>query len=78
MHEKTQYQQLQPEERLTIASLHLQGSSIRATDRPDPARVPRNYLYGPRRTCQKSCVLRSIKKSQLMAEVKRSPNRMAN
>lgn len=30
------------------------------------------------RTCQKSCVLRSIKKSQLMAEVKRSPNIMAN
>ncbi|MDR5755232.1 helix-turn-helix domain-containing protein, partial [Caballeronia sp. LZ024] len=33
MHERTPYQQLQPEERLTIASLHLQGSSIRAMAR---------------------------------------------
>src|SRR5471032_2662664 len=30
---KTSYQQLQPEERLTIASLHLQGSSMRAMAR---------------------------------------------
>ncbi|OTP66211.1 Mobile element protein [Caballeronia sordidicola] len=33
MPEKTSYQQLQPEERLTIASLHLQGSSMRAMAR---------------------------------------------
>src|SRR6195952_4208270 len=33
MSEKTSYQQLQPEERLTIASLHLQGSSMRAMAR---------------------------------------------
>src|SRR5471032_2056927 len=33
MNERTQYQQLQSEERLTIASLHLQGSSIRAMAR---------------------------------------------
>jgi IS30 family transposase len=33
MAEKTSYQQLQPEERLTIASLHLQGSSMRAMAR---------------------------------------------
>jgi hypothetical protein len=30
------------------------------------------------RKCQKLCVLRSVKKSQLMAQVKRSPNTMAN
>ncbi|MGF6609270.1 IS30 family transposase [Paraburkholderia sp. WSM4175] len=44
MHERTQYQQLQPEERLTIASLHLQGSSIRAMARilgRSPATVSR-------------------------------------
>jgi len=29
MPEKTSYRQLQPEERLTIASLHLQGMSMR-------------------------------------------------
>src|SRR6195952_1653211 len=33
MSEKTSYQQLQPEERLTIASLHLRGSSMRAMAR---------------------------------------------
>ncbi|MEA3116129.1 MAG: transposase, family [Caballeronia sp.] len=33
MSEKPSYQQLQPEERLTIASLHLQGSSMRAMAR---------------------------------------------
>jgi len=33
MPEKTSYQQLQPEERLTIASLHLQGVSLRAMAR---------------------------------------------
>jgi hypothetical protein len=41
---KNQYQQLQPEERLTIASLHLQGSSIRAMARilgRSPATVSR-------------------------------------
>lgn len=27
---QTSYQQLQPEERLTVANLHLQGSSMRA------------------------------------------------
>ena len=44
MHERTPYQQLQPEERLTIASLHLQGSSIRAMARilrRSPATVSR-------------------------------------
>ncbi|WP_408164137.1 helix-turn-helix domain-containing protein [Caballeronia jiangsuensis] len=44
MHERTQYQQLQPEERLTIASLHLQGSSIRTMARilgRSPASVSR-------------------------------------
>ena len=44
MHERTRYQQLQPEERLTIASLHLQGSSIRAMARilgRSPATVSR-------------------------------------
>ncbi|WP_243751298.1 helix-turn-helix domain-containing protein [Paraburkholderia sp. BL10I2N1] len=44
MHERTQYQQLQPEERLIIASLHLQGSSIRAMARilgRSPATVSR-------------------------------------
>jgi plasmid stability protein len=35
-------------------------------------------LQKEKRTCQKSCVLRSVKKSQLMAAVNRSPNRMAN
>ncbi len=44
MHERTPYQQLQPEERLTIASLLLQGSSIRAMARilgRSPATVSR-------------------------------------
>src|ERR1700754_4869016 len=44
MNERTQYKQLQPEERLTIASLHLQGSSIRAMARilgRSPATVSR-------------------------------------
>jgi Helix-turn-helix domain len=44
MNERTQYQQLQPEERQTIASLHLQGSSIRAMARilgRSPATVSR-------------------------------------
>ncbi|WP_246217567.1 IS30 family transposase [Paraburkholderia panacisoli] len=44
MHERTQYQQLQPEERLIIASLHLQGSSMRAMARilgRSPATVSR-------------------------------------
>jgi len=39
-----QYQQLQPEERLTIASMHLQGSSMRAMARMlgrSPATVSR-------------------------------------
>jgi hypothetical protein len=31
-----------------------------------------------RRRCQEFCVLRSVKKSQLIATVNRSPNRMAN
>ncbi|AIP35153.1 helix-turn-helix domain protein [Paraburkholderia xenovorans LB400] len=33
MHVTTQYQQLQPEERLIIANLHPQGSTIRAVAR---------------------------------------------
>jgi IS30 family transposase len=44
MNERTQYQQLQPGERQTIASLHLQGSSIRAMARilgRSPATVSR-------------------------------------
>ncbi|WP_175233539.1 helix-turn-helix domain-containing protein, partial [Paraburkholderia humisilvae] len=44
MNERTQYKQLQREERLTIASLHLQGSSIRAMARilgRSPATVSR-------------------------------------
>ena len=44
MNERTQYQQLQPEERQTIASLHLQCSSIRAMTRilgRSPANVSR-------------------------------------
>src|SRR5258708_26462159 len=47
MPEKNQYQQLQPEERLTIASLHLQGSSIRAMARilgRSPATVSRELM----------------------------------
>ncbi len=33
---------------------------------------------GADRTCQEFRVLRSVKRSQLMAAVNRSPNRMAN
>jgi IS30 family transposase len=42
------YQQLQPEERLTIASLHLQGSSMRAMARMlgrSPATVSRELAH---------------------------------
>jgi hypothetical protein len=38
----------------------------------------RHAVFLLRGKCQKSCVLRPVKKSQLMAVVKRSPNRMAN
>ncbi|PRF73238.1 hypothetical protein C6Q19_29720 [Burkholderia cenocepacia] len=34
--------------------------------------------YEKARTCQEFRVLRSVKRSQLMAAVNRSPNRMAN
>src|ERR1700710_2542372 len=62
MHERTRYQQLQPEERLIIASLHLQGSSILAMARilgRSPATVSREltrnscssrYASGPAET----------------------------
>jgi IS30 family transposase len=52
-----QYQQLQPEERLTIASMHLQGSSMRAMARmlgrspatvsgkPPALRCPRQFIH---------------------------------
>ncbi|QIE29552.1 helix-turn-helix domain-containing protein [Caballeronia sp. SBC2] len=46
MPENNPYQQLQPEERLTIANLHLQGSSIRAMALilgRSPATVSRAY-----------------------------------
>jgi transposase, IS30 family len=46
MHE-TQYQQLQPEERLTIGSLHLQGSSIRSM-----ARILGRSLRSASRRCK--------------------------
>src|SRR5260370_40733069 len=47
MPEKNQYQQLQPEERLTIAGLHRQGRSIGAMARilgPPPATVSRELM----------------------------------
>jgi IS30 family transposase len=45
------YQQLQPEERLTIASMHLQGSSMRAMARM-PGRSPATVSRELARNCR--------------------------
>ncbi len=37
-----------------------------------------NAALNDYRRCQKFCVLRWVKKSHLMAQVNRSPNRIAN
>jgi IS30 family transposase len=64
MAEKTSYQQLQPEERLTIASLHLQGSSMRAMARilgRLPGTVSRELMRNALLLATRRCPLQRFK-----------------